>query len=106
MGGDGQPQTIAAMTTRMVDFGMEPQDAVNAPRWLLGRSWGAESNDLKLEGRIPEDVARDLEQRGHAVRRIADFTEMVGHAGAIMRRPGDVWQGATDPRGDGQAAAL
>ncbi|MDY0202995.1 MAG: gamma-glutamyltransferase [Desulfovibrio desulfuricans] len=106
MGGDGQPQTIAAMTTRMVDFGMEPQDAVNAPRWLLGRSWGAESNDLKLEGRIPEDVARDLEQRGHAVRRIADFTEMMGHAGAIMRRAGDVWQGATDPRGDGQAAAL
>ena len=145
MGGDGQPQTIAAMTTRMVDFGMDPQDAVNAPRWLLGRGWGAESNDLKLEGRIAEDIARDLEGRGHEVRRLADFTELLGHAGAILRRPGtagardaeptgsgatesgpsksepgksgpdksesgksepDVWQGATDPRGDGQVAAL
>ncbi len=130
MGGDGQPQTIAAMTTRMVDFGMEPQDAINAPRWLLGRSWGAESNDLKLEGRIPGDVAKELERRGHEVRRLADFTEIMGHAGAILRRPGNaaqddgtqagspgaaepqaespqtVWQGATDPRGDGQVAAL
>ncbi|MFT4301959.1 MAG: gamma-glutamyltransferase [Desulfovibrio sp.] len=106
MGGDGQPQTIAAMTTRIVDFGMSPQDAVNAPRWLLGRSWGAESNDLKLEGRIPESVAQELTRRGHEVRQIEDFTELMGHAGAILRRPNGIWQGATDPRGDGQVAAL
>lgn len=106
MGGDGQPQTIAAMTTRIVDFGMSPQDAVNAPRWLLGRSWGEESNDLKLEGRIPESVAQELTRRGHVVRRMDDFTELMGHAGAILRRPNGVWQGAADPRGDGQVAAL
>ena len=53
MGGEGQPQTLAALTTRIVDFGLAPQDAVNAPRWLLGRSWGAHDNDLKLEGRVP-----------------------------------------------------
>ena len=50
MGGEGQPQTQAAIITRVVDFGMTPQDAINAPRWLHGQTWGAESNDLKLEG--------------------------------------------------------
>lgn len=106
MGGDGQPQTIAAMTTRIVDFGMSPQDAVNAPRWLLGRSWGTETNDLKLEGRIAESVAQELSRRGHEVRQVEDFTELMGHAGAILRRPNGVLQGATDPRGDGQVAAV
>ena len=40
MGGDGQPQSQAAVFTRIVDFGMDPQAAVNAPRWLLGRNVG------------------------------------------------------------------
>lgn len=106
MGGDGQPQTIAALVTRMVDFGLEPQDAVTAPRWLLGRSWGDESNDLKLEGRIPLAVAEELRARGHAVRQVKDYAEMMGHAGALLRRKNGVWQGACDPRGDGLAAAL
>lgn len=54
MGGEGQPQTQAAIATRVVDFGMTPQEAINAPRWLYGRTWGKASNDLKMEGRIPE----------------------------------------------------
>lgn len=49
MGGEGQPQTQAAVVTRIVDFGMSPQDAIIGPRWLYGRTWGASSNDLKLE---------------------------------------------------------
>ena len=41
MGGDGQPQTQAALFTRHVLFGQTAQEAVTAPRWLLGRTWGA-----------------------------------------------------------------
>src|SRR6266581_2692497 len=39
MGGEGQPQTQAALVTRLVDRGLGPQAAVEAPRWLYGRTW-------------------------------------------------------------------
>lgn len=106
MGGEGQPQTLAALTTRIVDFGLAPQDAVNAPRWLLGRSWGAPDNDLKLEGRVPESVVEELRRRGQPVLMVEDYTEIMGHAGAILCGEDGLLQGASDPRGDGQAVAL
>lgn len=106
MGGEGQPQTQAAIVTRIVDFGMSPQDAINAPRWLFGRTWGVASNDLKIEGRVPEAVAKELKRRGHPVKMVEDYTDTMGHAGAILVHPDTgVRQGATDPRGDGLAAA-
>ncbi|MFT4300422.1 MAG: gamma-glutamyltransferase [Desulfovibrio sp.] len=106
MGGEGQPQTQAAIVTRVVDFGMTPQEAISAPRWLYGRTWGAASNDLKLEGRIPKNVADELHRRGHPVRSVEDYTDTMGHAGAILvDQASKVLQGATDPRGDGLAAA-
>ena len=64
MGGEGQPQTQAAIATRVLDYGMTPQEAIDAPRWLYGRTWGKSSNDLKLEGRISADVADELARRG------------------------------------------
>ncbi|MDD9982639.1 MAG: gamma-glutamyltransferase, partial [Gammaproteobacteria bacterium] len=51
MGGEGQPQTQAAVLTRYGYFGQGLQEAVSAPRWLLGRTWGEESTTLKLESR-------------------------------------------------------
>ncbi|OXS29352.1 MAG: gamma-glutamyltransferase [Desulfovibrio sp. MES5] len=106
MGGEGQPQTQAAIVTRVVDFGMTPQEAISAPRWLYGRTWGAASNDLKLEGRIPQNVVDELQRRGHPVRSVEDYTDTMGHAGAILvDQTSGVLQGATDPRGDGLAAA-
>ncbi len=105
MGGEGQPQTQAAIATRIIDFGMTPQEAVTAPRWLYGRTWGAASNDLKLEGRIPQPVADILEKRGHPVRVTEDFTDIMGHAGVILIHPDTgILQGASDPRGDGLAS--
>ncbi|SOZ17762.1 Gamma-glutamyltranspeptidase [Cupriavidus taiwanensis] len=107
MGGEGQPQTQAALVTRIVDFGMSPQDAVNAPRLLYGRNWGVSSNDLKIEGRVPEAVTAELARRGHPVKRVQAFTDTMGHAGAILIDPvTGVMYGAADPRGDGLAAGL
>lgn len=104
MGGEGQPQTQAAIATRVVDFGMYPQDAITAPRWLHGRTWGAASNDLKLEGRIDQATLDELKKRGHPVAKVDDFTDTMGHAGAIMIDPKtNARYGATDPRGDGLA---
>src|SRR5439155_25286964 len=49
MGGDGQPQTQAALVTRIVDRALGPQTAVEAPRWLFGRTWGEPLKTLRLE---------------------------------------------------------
>ncbi len=106
MGGEGQPQTQAAIVSRVMDFGMHPQEAVDAPRWLYGRSWGAASNSLKLEGRIARDTAAELARRGHDVEMTPDYTDLMGHAGCILiDRSGErpVLHGAADPRGDGLA---
>jgi gamma-glutamyltranspeptidase/glutathione hydrolase len=52
MGGDGQPQTQAALFTRYVVQGVPLQESITRPRWLLGRTWGQTSDTLKLEGRF------------------------------------------------------
>jgi hypothetical protein len=54
---------------------------------LLGRTWGQSSDSLKLEGRFaPACIAR-LRELGHDVEVLADFSEAMGHAGAIVRHP-------------------
>jgi gamma-glutamyltranspeptidase/glutathione hydrolase len=104
MGGEGQPQTQAAIATRIVDFDFPVQNAIGAPRWLYGRTWGASSNDLKVEGRIEPSVVQGLIQRGHPVKIVEDYTDIMGHAGAILIDPeNNVKHGASDPRGDGAA---
>ena len=105
MGGEGQPQTQAALVTRMVDFGLSPHDAVAAPRWLYGRSWGAPVNNLRIEGRFSPQVAATLQHLGHDVEILGGFSDLMGHAGAILcdENTGLLF-GATDPRSDGLAA--
>ena len=104
MGGEGQPQTHAAMVTRLVDFGYDVQQAIEAPRWLMGRTWGTESQDLSLEGRIPDNVIRELERRGQPVKVLSDWNDNMGHAQAIrIDRENGFLEGGADPRGDGLA---
>ncbi|MAP94541.1 MAG: hypothetical protein CMK07_06270 [Ponticaulis sp.] len=105
MGGEGQPQTQAAIFSRYARFGIPLQDAVSAPRWLLGRTWGEESVTLKLEGRFDEKLVDQLKTAGHDVEILDDFTSTMGHAGAICRSPDGKLDGATDPRSDGRVAA-
>lgn len=104
MGGDGQPQTQAAVFTRHVVFGQPLQKAVTAPRWLLGRTWGQSTDSLKLESRFPQAVVDALRQRGHELEVLQDFDETMGHAGAIVRHPDGILEGAADPRSDGGVA--
>ena len=104
MGGEGQPQTQAAMLTRVLDFGFDIQQAIEAPRWLMGRTWGMESHDLSLESRISDETARDLRLRGHPVRMVGQWDGMLGHAQAIRIDPlTGLMEGGADPRGDGAA---
>jgi oxamate amidohydrolase len=105
MGGDGQPQTQSAVFTRCAVFGMDPQAAIAAPRWLLGRTWGQTSDTLKLEARFPPRVVEALRAMGHEVELVGEYDEIVGHAGAILRRPDGTLEGGSDPRSDGGVAA-
>ena len=105
MGGDGQPQTQSAVFTRIAAFGMNPQQAVDAPRWLLGRRWGESSDTLKLESRFPTGVVNVLGGYGHEIEILQDYDEIMGHAGAIVRHANGVLEGGADPRGDGAVAA-
>jgi oxamate amidohydrolase len=106
MGGDGQPQSQSAVFTRYALYGMSPQAAVTAPRWLLGRTWGQSTDALKLEARFSPALIDVLRQRGHDVEVLKEFDETMGHAGAIVRHANGTFEGGFDPRSDGAVAAF
>lgn len=103
MGGDGQPQTQAALFLRYARLGRSLQEAVTQARWLLGRAWGDKSLSLKLEGRFAPKTFARLRDLGHDVEVLDDFSYLMGHAGALARHPDGLLEAAFDPRGDGAA---
>jgi oxamate amidohydrolase len=106
MGGDGQPQSQAAVFSRYAMFGQDLQQAVTAPRWLLGRTWGQMSVSLKVEDRFDPALIAALREAGHDVELVSAFSDFVGHAGALVRHPNGLISGAADPRSDGSVASL
>jgi gamma-glutamyltranspeptidase/glutathione hydrolase len=103
MGGEGQPQTLVAVATRVLDLALDVQSAVEAPRWVYGRTWGAPTRALSIEGRFGDAVAADLARRGHAVRVLDHWSDTAGHAQAVELRPDGLLVGGGDPRADGPA---
>ncbi len=107
MGGDGQPQTQAQVFTRYM-FGQGLAGAIDAPRFALGRTWGAASSLLALENRFDPSVVRALENAGHEVSIHPEgYADVFGHAGALIRhaKNGRI-EAAHDPRSDGGAAGV
>ncbi len=109
-GGDHQPQCGLQILTNLIDFGMDPQAAVEAPRW-----WSFPGTDpatieremeLRVEAAMPEATVRGLEALGHrVVRRQPGVYD--GKVQLIIRDPQrGILMGASDPRGDGQAASV
>ena len=103
MGGEGQPQTQAAVFSRYAMFGQDLQEAIAAPRWLLGKTWGEDSVSLKVESRFEPALIDALEAAGHHVEVMEAYSSVMGHAGAVVRDRQGLFQGATDPRSDGAA---
>jgi oxamate amidohydrolase len=103
MGGDGQPQTQAAVFTRYALYGQDLQESISAPRWLLGKTWGESRPALRMESRFPAQLLSDLAAAGHPVERVAPFDQAMGHAGAIVHSTAKGFEGASDPRSDGAA---
>lgn len=129
MGGDSQPQIHAQLLTDMLDFGMNPQQAISAPRWRSGRmnttDLAAQAgrvdylpgqsgvgehllNEIAevaiLEKRFPIDISTLLEQLGHRVILEDSWGDGMGHAQAILvDHDAQLFAGAADPRCDGLA---
>lgn len=99
MGGFMQPQGHLQMTVNTVDFGMNPQDSLDAPRF----QWMGSGRKLDLEDRVPDAIKQELADRGHEVRVISDYGSM--GKGEIIWKMGDVLCGGCEPRADGTVAS-
>jgi gamma-glutamyltranspeptidase/glutathione hydrolase len=107
MGGDGQPQTQAAVYTRYVTFRQPLAQAIESPRWLLGRTWGSAQTRLRLESRFDAGVVDRLLAAGHDVELLPDaYSQLMGHAGAVVLHSNGILEGAHDPRADGGATGV
>jgi oxamate amidohydrolase len=107
MGGDGQPQSQAALFTRHVLYRQPLDRALDAPRWLLGRTWGSSVTNLRMESRFDGNLIERMLAAGHDVDVLSEpYSDTMGHAGAVVLHPNGMLEGAHDPRADGGAAGL
>jgi len=107
MGGDGQPQTQGAVFTRYVVFRQPLERALDAPRWLLGRTWGSEHTNLRMESRFDGNLIDRLMAAGHDVAVLDEpYSDTMGHAGAVVLHADGTLEGGHDPRADGGAAGV
>ena len=98
MGGFMQPQGHVQVVVNTVDYGMNPQDCLDAPRfqWQGGKK-------IQLEQEVPAAVAEELRRRGHEVEVVSDRIAM-GRGQIIWRRRDGTLVGGTEPRSDGAIA--
>jgi len=107
MGGDGQPQSQAAVFTRHVLFKQPLDRALDAPRWLLGRTWGSTHTNLRMEPRFDGNLIDRMMSAGHDVAVLDEpYSDTMGHAGAVVLHPDGTLEGGHDPRADGGAAGV
>ncbi|MFX1299895.1 MAG: gamma-glutamyltransferase [Promethearchaeota archaeon] len=103
MGGFNQPQGHVQVLINMVDFGMNPQEALNAPRFTIRD--GTSGGQVALEDPIPEATMKALSKMGHDIVSVSGESRMMFGRGQIITRNPDtgVLCGGTSPRADGIA---
>ena len=109
-GGDQQTQWSAQVLTSIIDHGLTPQEAVEAPRWFSFP--GTDPANLGLpavvrtEERVSDATRRELAQRGHVVETLGPWSG--GGAVQLIQvdRERGVLRGGTDPRAGGAALGL
>ena len=101
-GGKRIISTVALLISGLVDFDMDIQTAIDAPRIN-----NYEDGPLKIESRIPLDVQEALRQKGHTLSVKKDFDLYFGGAqGVVIDPETGVLHGGADPRRDGQAVGF
>jgi len=99
MGGYMQPQGHLQVLMNTIDFQLNPQAALDAPRWR----WD-EGRSIAVEEDMPERIVRGLAERGHQIR-LEPKGSGFGRGQIIWRDESGVLAAATEPRADGAAAA-
>jgi gamma-glutamyltranspeptidase / glutathione hydrolase len=103
MGGWNQSQAHAQFIANLVDFKMNIQAALEAPRFTKRTFPGC---DVQMENRFSGKVREELTAKGHKIQVMGPFTAVVGGGQAVMRDfATGVNYGASDPRKDGAAVA-
>ncbi|MDZ4670708.1 MAG: gamma-glutamyltransferase family protein [Phototrophicales bacterium] len=106
MGGFMQPQGHFQVISAMVDDHINPQEALDRPRWCLES--GYSTSMLALEEGIPFKTLADLARMGHHVHPVSGANRALFGSGQIIYRDSDsgVLFGGSDPRKDGQVAGF
>ncbi|WP_432663027.1 gamma-glutamyltransferase [Wukongibacter baidiensis] len=99
MGGFMQPQGHVQVIMNAIDFGLNPQVALDAPRW----QWVKEKT-INLEHKFENHIAQALARKGHDIKIQADSTGF-GRGQIIWRNKDGILCGGTEPRTDGTIAA-
>src|ERR1700687_2525745 len=103
MGGWNQSQAHAQFVANLVDFKMNIQAALEAPRFSKHTFGGC---DVMMENRFGQNVRNELTSKGHKIEVKGTFSSGMGGGQAVMRdSSAGVNYGASDPRKDGQAVA-
>jgi gamma-glutamyltranspeptidase/glutathione hydrolase len=105
-GADGQPQTLSVVLTRLIDYGLTPDEALAKPRFVLGKSFFDAKVSLRLEEDAGKDVFAKLTDMGHDMMAIPANSPLGGQAGAIVIHDDGRIEGAHDPRSDGRALGV
>jgi len=101
MGGYNQAQAHAQFVSNVVDYNMNIQAALEAPRFTKLNFGGC---DLYIENRVPADVRQKLSDMGHRLDVVSDFSGRVGGGQAVIHdAKTEVNYGASSPRKDGAA---
>jgi gamma-glutamyltranspeptidase/glutathione hydrolase len=100
MGGPIQPPGHVQTLVRMLDYRMNPQAAIDAPRWKINAS-----GSIDLEASATPALRAGLIGLGHRMESVPDSYMDFG-AGQCIVRTDDGYVAASDPRRDGQAAGF
>ncbi len=101
MGGANQPLAHAQFVSNIVDYGMNVQAALEAPRFTKTAANGC---DVSIESRVPAATLQQLSERGHQIAIRREYTQEMGRGQAIMHdSKTNTNYAASDPRADGAA---
>ncbi len=101
MGGFNQPLAHAQFVSNIVDYGMNLQAALEAPRFTKHNATGC---DVSIESRVGAQTLQQLSERGHVVNIRREYTQEMGRGQAILHdSKTGVNYAASDPRADGAA---
>ena len=101
MGGANQPLAHAQFVSNIVDYGMNVQAALEAPRFTKKTSSGC---DVSIESRVPASTLQQLSERGHQIAIRRPYTQEMGRGQAIVHDSQTKTNyAASDPRADGSA---